>query len=417
MDFPIEDRVPIHRRWAIWIVLGAAILVSVSWGIATSRSDMPSVRLDQLLIGRVERGAFVREIRAPGILVATGRRWITALAPGAVETIAGDPGLRTAPDTVLVHLTNPEVEAELLDAESQLGAVRARLRSQKAQVRNDLLSQEALVVAVRVLQRNAARTYEKKKLLFDRGGMVPEVDVIQSREVAAGEKTRLLLEQQRLDVLKETADDRIAGLEAEVARMASLVELSRSRVESLRQRAAINGVVSEVRVELGEWVTPGQVLALVVDPTKAKAELQVPQSQVNSIRVGQMAFVGTRQERVNGTVARIDPSVTDGSVTVEIELERMLASGRPNMTVNGTVVIERLDNAVFLQRPPHAVPDTSMMLFKVNEDSTQASRVRVSVGLLSASQIQVEGGLAQGDRVVVSDTSQWTEYGILKIVR
>ena len=410
------------RRWSQGnkriVLIAAAVLVAVTamvW-LAMLEPAVPSVRADTLWIGTVERGEFVRQVRGPGTLAPMQRRWITADTSGRVEEILALPGAAVAAETRLLRLDNPELTVQLLNAQQQLSDARVALVTLRSQVESDRLAQQALIASVRTQYLEAKHRDEINGELLERApGMVAEFDLARGQQMVRELANRLKIEARRFEVLGDSSTERIAALEERVERLRAIVRFNEDRVASLNVTASATGVLAELPMEAGQWVRAGDTLGRVVEPGRLKAEIRIPQSQAEDIVIGQRAVVDTRSEVIEGQVSRMDPTVRSGTVTVDIALPATLPkSVRPDMSVDGTVVIERLDDVTTMGRPAQATAHGTIGVFRLDDDV--AERVQVQLGRISVNEVEVVRGLNVGDEVVLSDMTQWQDYARVRVV-
>ncbi|CAN5210470.1 HlyD family efflux transporter periplasmic adaptor subunit [soil metagenome] len=405
MDIP---RKPTRSRKR-WIIGGAALAVGTLLTVALARLEpaAPTVERATVWMDTVERGTMLRQVRGPGTLVAEDIRWVSSVNPGRVEQRLVQPGTLVEAGTLLLELSNPDVNRQALEGERQLAAAVAGLASLQATLENQRLTQEATVATVRAEHREATRQAAANEKLAAQD-LVATTDVERSRDRAEELKARLAIEQQRLRYVAESARSQIAAQQAQVNMLRGLVDFSRRQVEAMKIRAPSDGVLQDLPVEVGQWVQPGATLARVVRPGLLKAVLRIPETQAKDIAVGQVASIDTRNGIVRGQVMRIDPAVQNGTVTVDVRLEGELPKGaRPDLSVDGTIDIERLENVMYVGRPAYGQAESTVGMFRVAPDRSSAVRVPVRLGRSSASTIEVVGGLQPGDVVILSDMSQW----------
>ncbi|MDQ3522639.1 MAG: efflux RND transporter periplasmic adaptor subunit [Gemmatimonadota bacterium] len=405
MDIP---RKPTRSRRR-WFIGGAALAVGTLLTVALARLEpaAPTVERATVWMDTVERGTMLRQVRGPGTLVAEDIRWVSSVNPGRVEQRLVQPGTLVEAGTLLLELSNPDVNRQALEGERQLAGAVAGLASLQATLENQRLTQEATVATVRAEHREATRQAAANEKLAAQD-LVATTDVERSRDRAEELKARLAIEQQRLRYVAESARSQIAAQQAQVNMLRGLVDFSRRQVEAMKIRAPSDGVLQDLPVEVGQWVQPGATLARVVRPGLLKAVLRIPETQAKDIAVGQVASIDTRNGIVRGQVMRIDPAVQNGTVTVDVRLEGELPKGaRPDLSVDGTIDIERLENVMYVGRPAYGQAESTVGMFRVAPDRSSAVRVPVRLGRSSASTIEVVGGLQPGDVVILSDMSQW----------
>lgn len=375
----------------------------------------PSVREDAVVVGTVARGRMVREVRAPGSLVPVDVRWITARSSARVERRLVEAGEAVGADAVLLELSNPEVESAARDAELQVRAAEADARSLAVSLRHEMLDRRASAAAVEADWKQATLEAEANEELA-KDGLVPALVLKTSRVRAEEATTRHDLEVERLRSAEEEIDARRRASEVRLDQVRALAALRREEAEALRVRAGIDGVLQQLPVEPGQTVAPGTVLAKVARPDRLKAELRVPEGQAKDLAVGMPAAIDTRNGVVDGRVARIDPAVVSGTVTVDVVLDGAPPKGsRPDLSVDGTITLETLDDVLHVGRPALGRPGSRVGLFKLGDDGRTATRVPVDLGRASVHDVEVLGGLRDGDRVILSDTSAWDAFDRIRL--
>lgn len=404
-----------RRKRILYGTLTAAALILVTLGISSLEPAAMSVSRQSVWVGQVERGTMVRQVRGPGTLVPKEIRWVTSSVDGRVDARFLDPGVQVEPDTVLLELTNPEAEQRLEESRLEVDAAETRLAELRVEVESELLRQQAETAAIESQLSEAALSVEANEELA-KDGLVPDIDLKTSRIRSQQLERRVEIENQRLDKARESVQSRLATQRSLVAQARALHQLRRQQVESLTVRAGTTGVLQEVAVEVGERVQPGTVLARVAKPEDLKAELRIAETQAKDIEIGLAARIDTRNGVVAGSVVRIDPSVREGTVTVDVEIEEDLPPGaRPDLSVDGTIQIERLDDVLYVGRPTYGQADSQVELFQLVEDGEMAIRVPVQLGRASVDTIEVVEGLQEGDRVILSDTSQFDEVDRIRL--
>ncbi len=405
MDVPRE---PIRsRRPYVLAALGGLALVLVTVMLARLADAPPSVERASVWIDTVRQGELLRQVSGPGTLVPEEIRWVTATTAGRVEAIHVEPGSQVEVDTLLVELSNPDVELEALEAERQLKSAEADLANLRAQLNIERLNQRSTIAQVRSEYRDAKRRAEAQQRLAE-ADIIAELDYAQTKDRAEELAGRLEIEQERARILAEANEARTAAQVAQVERLLALARFQADRVDSLRTPAGLSGVLQELPLEVGQRVSPGTLLAKVVQPKRLKAELRIPEAQAEEVKLGQRAEIDTHNGLVQGLVVRIDPSVRRGAVTVDVSLEGPLPPGaRPDLSVDGRIELERLEDVLYTGRPAFGQPNSRISLFKLAEGGSLATRVVVRLGGSSVSEIQILEGLAEGDRVILSDMSEW----------
>ncbi len=405
MDVPRE---PIRsRRPYVLAALGGLALVLVTVMLARLADAPPSVERASVWIDTVRQGELLRQVSGPGTLVPEEIRWVTATTAGRVEAIHVEPGSQVEVDTLLVELSNPDVELEALEAERQLKSAEADLANLRAQLNIERLNQRSTIAQVRSEYRDAKRRAEAQQRLAE-ADIIAELDYAQTKDRAEELAGRLEIEQERARILAEANEARTAAQVAQVERLLALARFQADRVDSLRTPAGLSGVLQELPLEVGQRVSPGTLLAKVVQPKRLKAELRIPEAQAEEVKLGQRAEIDTHNGLIQGLVVRIDPSVRRGAVTVDVSLEGPLPPGaRPDLSVDGRIELERLEDVLYTGRPAFGQPNSRISLFKLAEGGSLATRVVVRLGGSSVSEIQILEGLEEGDRVILSDMSEW----------
>ncbi|HEV2149540.1 MAG TPA: HlyD family efflux transporter periplasmic adaptor subunit [Longimicrobiaceae bacterium] len=405
MDVP---RKPTRKRRR-WLMAGAglAALALLTLALARLEPAPPSVERATLWTDTVRQGDMVRQVRGPGTLAAEEVRWVSAVTQGRVERKMVQPGTRVEAGTVILELSNPDVDRQALEAQRQLVAAQSELANLRAGLQNQVLSQEAVIATVNAEHRDAVRQAEVNEGLSSRGLAAPN-EVARARDRGEELRTRLEVERKRLGFLRESMRTQVAAQEAQVQMLRGIVDFHRGQVASMHVRAGTDGVLQDLPVEMGQWVNSGATLARVVQPGRLKAVLRIPETQVRDVSIGQPASIDTRNGIVRGRVVRIDPAAQNGTVTVDVALEGALPRGaRPDLSVDGTVDVDHLKNVMYVGRPAYGQPESTVGLFRVSQDGKEAVRTNVRLGRGSASSIEVRGGLKPGDVVILSDMSQW----------
>lgn len=416
MDIPRKPRSR-RRRTVLVLALGAASIGAVLWAgsLRARSSGIPSVESRSIRTAVVERGPLVREIEAPGTLEAEHVRWVTASARGRVDRIAIEPGAPVQSDTVIFQLANPDLELAALEAEGELAAAKAELANLEAQLETDKLSQRATVATVAAEHAEAKRTASANQHL-EQSAIIAKAEVERGRDKAIELDARLSLEQRRLLVIGRARRAQIDAQAARVDKLAAVVKFRRDQLAALAVTAGTDGVLRDVPVELGQWVDSGATLATVVQPDQLEAELRIPEIRAKDIRIGQPARIDMRTATIAGEVARIDPAPREGSVRIDVRLIDPLPEGaRPDLTVDGVIELERIDDTLQVRRPPNVEAGTRVGLFRVADDA--AERTPVTLGRASLDAIEIVAGLEPGDVVIVSDTTAWDDVGRLRITQ
>jgi HlyD family secretion protein len=402
------------RRVVIGVVALLA-LVLITFFLSRLKPAAPTVDRGTAYIDTVKRGEMIRQERGLGTLVPEDIRWIPAATDGRVERIVVYPGTPVSPDTIILELVNPTQTQALLEAEQQLKAAEAQYANLQVTVANDLLAQEASAGQVRAEYRQAKLQAEADAELAKDGlvsALTAKLSQVRSDNLAVRDE----IEQKRYTATRESAQSRFAVQQAEVDRLRALVELRRSQVSQLRVRAGISGMLQQVPVEVGQQVGPGTNLARVADQGHLKAQLKIAETRAKDIMIGQVASIDTRNGIIPGRVSRIDPAVQNGTVTVDVALEGEMPKGaRPDLSVDGTIELERLSNILYVGRPTYGQEQSVIRLFKVDEDGVTCTRVTVAIGKTSVNTVEVKSGLKAGDQVILSDMSQYDAFDRIRL--
>jgi multidrug efflux pump subunit AcrA (membrane-fusion protein) len=400
-----------------YVLIGAGVVGLLLMTLALTRLEprAPGVDRATLLIDSVSRGTLVRQVRAPGTLVPERNLFISAVTQGRVEALPLRPGAVVEPNTLIAVLTNPDVEMQALDAQRQLGAAEAQLITLRATLEQQRLTQQSAIEQLQTQLAEAQRQARTFEALGEKN-LASTNEVKTAQERAADLAGRIRIAREQLRVLEGSVDAQIRQQEQQVKQMRTILQFQQERLASMQVRAGESGVLQELPLELGVWVTPGQRLARVAQPGKLKAVLRVPESQAKDIVLGQETDVDTRNGIVKGRVMRVDPIATNGTVIVEVALEGELPAGaRSDISVDGTIEIERLDNVLYTQRPGYGQPESTVQLFKLEPDGKHASRVTVQLGRASVNTIEIRGGLQPGDKVIVSDITNFDNVNRIRL--
>ena len=405
MDIKRESKKSKKRYF--WIAAGLLGIVAVTVAISRIEPAAPTVDRATLWVDTVQLGTMVRQVRGPGTLEPERIRWISAVTAGRVERIHLEPGVTVEPGTTLLELSNPDVQLELLDAERQLTQAHSELVNLTSTLETQRLNQKATVASAYQQYQEALRTARTNRELKERN-LIADNDVKTAEERAEELKTRYEVEQERLKVMTDAQQAQLAVQKAQVERLESIVGFRRRQVASMVVPAGASGVLQDLPLEVGQWVTPGEVLARVVEPGRLKAVLRIPETQATDVQIGQLATIDTRNGIIEGTVVRQDPAAQNGTVTVDVRLPAELpSSARPNLSVDGTIEIERLTDVLHVGRPAYGQANSTVGLFKLVDNGSAAVRVNVRLGRSSVNTIEVVNGLDSGDMVILSDMSAY----------
>ncbi len=394
---------------------GALVVLLITLGLSRLKPAAPTVERSTVWIDTVKRGEMLRQVRGLGTLVPEEIRWIPALTEGRVERLVLQPGTAVKPDSIIIEMSNPELELAALEADSRLRAAEAQYTELKVRLESQRLDQQAAAARVQA-------DYKQAKLRADadgelaKDGLIADITLQVSKVTAEELSNRNLIEQKRLEIAGEAVAAQLAVQQAAVEQQRALARLRRSQVQALRVRAAIEGVLQVVPVEVGQSVTPGTNLARVAQPGKLKAVVRIAETQAKDVQIGQKATIDTRNGVVPGRVMRVDPSSQNGTVGVDLSLEGPLPKGaRPDLSVDGTVELERLENVLYVGRPAQGQPESLVGLFRLETGSGEANRVRVRLGRASVNTVEIVEGLKEGDQVVLSDTSAFDAHDRIRL--
>ena len=385
-------------------VLGILVL---TFALGRLKPAVPVVERQSVLVDAVKRGPLVFQVRGTGTLQPVDVRWITAISDSRVEKVLVFPGTSVKQDTIILELSNPELQQAALDAQWQFKAAEGELISAKARLQETLLDKRASLATVKASDNNARLDLEAQEALA-KEGLVARVVLMQTRGKAEELDTRYQIEKDRLKIGEASLVSQLAANQAKVEQARALWTLKQSQVAGLKVRAGLNGVLQLLPVEVGQRLATGSTLAKVAEPTRLKAELKISETQAKDLLIGQPVAIDTRNGVVQGRVIRIDPAVVNGTVTVDASLEGPLPKGaRPDLSVEGIVELDRASDALFVGRPVQAQAFGAMGLYKLSPDGSEAVRVKVRLGRGSVSTIEIMEGLLPGDQVILSDTSSW----------
>lgn len=396
----------LQRRRMIYYSLGALVLVAIAFGLSSLEPAPPTVERSKVHIDTVKRGEFLRSVRGPGTLVPEEIRHVAAETDGLVEKVIVDAGALVQADTVILVLSNPEVERAAQDAELALLGAEAEYADLKLRLESQLLDQKAGLARAKADFESALLEVEANRELST-NGLIPNITLKQS-ELAAGQLTiRHEIEQERLEKATDSMKTQLEVKDSTISQTRALHELRMAQLDSLKVRATIDGVLQMVAVEAGQRVTPGSNLARVAQPDRLKAEIRINETQAKDVLIGQVATIDTRNGIVEGRVKRIDPAVLQGSVIVDVKLVGELPKGaRPDLSVDGTIEFERLEDVLYVGRPSYGHPNSTISLFRLEGESDYANMVRVGLGRASVGVVEIVSGLGEGDEVILSDNKQ-----------
>jgi HlyD family secretion protein len=399
----------------VYVSVAVLVIAGITLGLSKLKPAAPTVDASTIWPDTVKRGPMVRDVRGLGTLVPEDIHWIPAQTAAKVDRIVIRPGHIVHPDTIILEMSNPELQRDVLDAEYALKAAEANYANLKVQVDSDLMNQKATEASVRSDYEQTKLQHAVDEKLFKEGiGASVTKDLSKVREDQLA--IRLQLESDRTKIAQEQGASRLQAVQAQVDQQKVLYTLRRNQLDALHVRAGINGVLQLVPVEEGQNVAVGTNVARVADPHKLKAEIKIAETQAKDIRELQQATVDTRNGIVHGHVTRMDPSVVNGTVTVDVSFDEPLPDGaRSDLSVDGTIVLENLKDVLYVGRPVHGQPDSTIGLFKISPDGSEAERVNVKLGRTSVTTIEILSGLQVGDKVILSDMSQWDNVDRIRL--
>jgi HlyD family secretion protein len=406
-----------RRRQIIYIAVGIVLLALVTMGLSRLKPAAPTVERSTVWVDTVKRGSVLRQVRGLGTLVPMegSIQFLPAITEGRVDKILELPGAQVKADTILLELSNPQLTQEALDAEWKLKASEADYKNLQVQLASQVLAQKSL-------SAQAQSEYSQAKMQSDIDTELAKLGVIsQLSEKVSNQKTQELstrndIEKQRLTNSSEVLTAQLQAKQAEVEEFRALADLKKSQLDRLRVRAGIDGVLQEQTLKIGQFVTPGTTLAKVVQPQRLKAELKIAETQAKDIQLGQPASVDTHNGVIPGHVVRIDPSVVNGTVTVDVALDAALPQGaRPDLSVDGTIDLEKMQNVLYVGRPAFGQEQSTVGMFKLEPDGNNAVRAQVKLGRSSVNTVEILQGLKEGDQVILSDMSRWDNFDRIRL--
>jgi|KBSMisStaDraftv2_1062788.scaffolds.fasta_scaffold06062_3 HlyD family secretion protein len=406
-----------RRRQIIWAGVAIVLLVAATLGVSRLKPAAPSVERGTVWTDTVKRGPMLRQVRGLGTLVPSQEavRQIPAETDATVVRIRLLPGSQVKADTVLLEMSNPQVEQAAIDAQLQLKAAEAAYQSLRGKLDSDLMNQKAGAATVGADYSQAQRQADTDKALYDLG-VISGLAYKQSKGKADELTTRQDLENQRLTVAQQAILSQLGEQQAKIDQMRTLAELKQKQLDALKVRAGIDGVLVDLPMQVGQHVLPGAMLAKVVQPEHLMAELKVAETQARDVQIGEPASVDTHNGVIAGTVMRVDPAVQNGTVTVDVKLTGELPKGaRPDLSVDGTIDLERMADVLYVGRPAFGQENSTISLFKLDVEGKGAARVPVKVGRASVNSIQLLEGLHEGDTVILSDMSRWDNVDRIRL--
>ncbi|HKO44407.1 MAG TPA: HlyD family efflux transporter periplasmic adaptor subunit [Pyrinomonadaceae bacterium] len=405
-----KSKVNKRIRTGLLIAVGVLAITGITFGLSKLKPAAPTLERSTAVIGTVKRGQMIREVRGVGTLVPQLTRWVPAPADGRVEKILIQPGVEVGADTVIFELSNPQLQQEAIDAEFQMRAAEADKENLKVRLQSDTLTQQSTIASIKAEYSQAKMQLDTDEVL-GKQGLVPNILLKVARVRVQDLADRLKVEQDRLAMAARSTKAQINSQDARINQLRALSTLRRQQANALLVRAGTSGVLQEVSVQVGQQVNPGVNMARVADPASLKAELRIAETQIKDVRIGQKVSVDTRNGIIEAQVSRIDPAAREGTFTVDAQLIGTLpASARPDLSVDGTIELERLDNVLHMGRPAFGQGQQTVGIFRLTPDGSEAVRTTVSLGRQSVSTIEIVSGLNEGDQVILSDTSAMDDY-------
>jgi HlyD family secretion protein len=416
MDVPREGVAAKKRKRRIIIISASAVgLILATFALSRLKPAAPSVDRSSVWIDTVKRGPMVRQVRGLGTLVPEEFRWLPTTTEASVEKILIWPGTKVEPGDVILELTSPELEQSAHEAESKAKGAEAELASEKATLQRELLDQESKAAVAHSAYEQAKMERQTNDQLAKNGlvaDLVYRTSKIKEEECQKTDD----IEQKRWNFSRDSIEPQLASKQAAVDQANQLAKLKLEQVEKLHVKAGMSGVLQALPVQVGQRVKPGDNLARVADPSKLKAQIKIAETQAKDIQPNQQAVIDTRNGVVKGHVKRVDPAVEQGTVTVDVAFDEELPKGaRPDLSVDGTIELERLDNVVFVGRPAFGQENNTVGMFKLVAGSNEAVRTPVKLGKSSVNTIEILSGLNPGDQVILSDTSAWDSHERIRL--
>jgi HlyD family secretion protein len=412
---PAKSKIKKRIRSGVFIFVGLIAVGGITYVLAKLKPAAPTLDRSTAIIDTVKRGEMVREVHGNGTLVPQVTRWIPAPADGRVEKIPVQAGVEVGAGTVIVELSNPQLEQEAIDAEFQVKTAEAEAENLKVKLESDSMTQQSQIASINAEYSQAKLQLDTDEVLAKQG-LVAELLLKVSRVHVQDLANRLKVEQQRLAINAKSVKAQLNAQQSRVQQLQALAKLKKDQVDALKVRAGTNGVLQQVSVQEGQQVTPGLNIARIADPASLKAELKIAETQIKDVKEHQKAIIDTRNGTIEGQVARIDPAAREGSFTVDVTFDGPLpASARVDLSVDGTIELERLKDVLYVGRPAFGQGQQTVGMFRIGADGQEATRTQVSLGRSSVSTIEVLSGLREGDQVIISDTSTVDQYRTIRV--
>ena len=402
-------------RNVVLIVIGVAVIAGMTYGFSKMRPAPPTLDRSTAVIGTVKRGEMVREVRGNGTLVPQVTRWIPAPADGRVEKVLVQAGVEVTAGTVIVELSNPQMEQQAVDADLQLKAAEANQVNLQVRLESEKVTQQTAIASANADLSQARLQLDTDEAL-GKQGLAPELTLKLERVHVQDLENRVRALQQGLTISAKSAKAQLNAQQATTDQLRTLAKLKHNQLDALKVRAGTTGVLQQISVQEGQQMTPGVNIARIADPASLKAELKVAETQINDVKEGQTAIVDTRNGVIRGRISRIDPAASQGTFTVDVAFtEPLPSSARPDLSVDGTIELERLRDVLYVDRPAFGQTQQTVGMFKLSPDGQEAVRTQVKLGRMSVSTVEVLDGLREGDQVVISDTSSLDQYNRIRL--
>ena len=412
---PPKSKLKKRIRNGALIVVGIAAIGGITYGLSKMKPAAPTLDRSTAIIGTVKRGEMVREVKGNGTLVPQVTRWIPAPADGRVEKILVQAGQEVSAGTVIVELSNPEMEQQAVDAEYQVKTAEADAENLKVKLESDGMTQLSQIASIKAEYSQAKLQLDTDEALAKQG-LVADLTLKVSRVHVEDLANRVRVEQERLGVTGRSNKAQMNAQQSRIAQLRALAKLKKDQVDALKVRAGTNGVLQQVIVQEGQQVSTTINIARIADPASLKAELKVAETQINDVKEGQAAVVDTRNGLIQGRVSRIDPAAREGTFTVDVTFtEALPSSARPDLSVDGTIELERLRNVLYVDRPAFGQAQQTIGMFKLTPDGQEAARTQVRLGRTSVSTVEVVDGLREGEQVIISDTTSMDSYTRIRV--
>lgn len=412
---PGKSKLKKRIRNGVLIVVGLVAVGGITVGLTKLKPAAPTLDRSTAVIDTVKRGQMLRQVRGNGTLVPQLTRWVPAPADGRLEKILVEPGVEVSTETVIFELSNPQMEQQAIDADFQMKAAQADQENLRVRLESDSMTQQSAIASINAEYSQAKMQLETDEIL-GKQGLVPLILLKVARVRVQDLANRLKVEQQRLAINSKAIKAQVNAQQARIDQLRALAALKKSQVDALKVRAGTNGVLQQVSVQVGQQMTPGFNMARVADPASLKAELRIAETQIKDVKLGQPVEVDTRNGIIQARVSRIDPAAREGTFVVDAELIGPLpASARPDLSVDGTIELERLENCLNMGRPAFGQGQQTVGIFKLSPNGQDAVRTQVVLGRTSVSTIEIVSGLREGDQVILSDTSAWDNYNEIRV--